>query len=142
MFRLGEERYALHARQVLELLPAIPRRPLTGAPKGVVGLIDFRGDLAPVVDLCLLVLGRNARALYSSRIIMVRVGNQVLGLLAEDVTRTQRFPPDAFQSPGLGVTARFLGPVATDGGEMVQRVEPAELLTPEIEDALRRARSA
>lgn len=142
VFHVGDERYAIEARHVVELLPSIPTRPLTGAPDGVAGLIDFRGQLAPVVDLCLLILGRSARKLYSSRIIMVGVGDQRLGVLAENVTRTQRFAPTAFQAPGLGAQARFLGPVASDAEGMIQRVEPAELLTPQILAALKSAQPA
>jgi chemotaxis signal transduction protein len=55
LLRLGEERYALAVDDVLEVGTVSDPAPLPGAPPGVVGLQNLRGDVVPLLDLAALV---------------------------------------------------------------------------------------
>lgn len=52
---LGEERYALAVEDVLEVGTVSDPAALPGAPPGVVGLQNLRGEVVPLLDLALLV---------------------------------------------------------------------------------------
>jgi chemotaxis signal transduction protein len=52
---LGEERYALRVEDVLEVGTLSNPSPLPGAPPGVIGLQNLRGDVLPLLDLASLV---------------------------------------------------------------------------------------
>jgi chemotaxis-related protein WspB len=141
-FRMGEDTYALDTRQVVRVLPAARLKRLPGAPAGIAGLLNFEGTPVPVVDLAELTLGHPAAQHLSTRIILTELAgpagaNRLLGLLAEHATNTLRcnsadFTPAGITPPG----ARYLGPVATMGGMLVQRIEPERLLTTELHEAL------
>lgn len=49
--RVGEQRYALPSAQVVEVVPAVALRPVPGTPASVAGLLAYRGQVVPVVDL-------------------------------------------------------------------------------------------
>ncbi len=51
LVELGEERYALAVEDVLEVGAVSDPAPLPGAPSGVVGLQNLRGDVIPLLDL-------------------------------------------------------------------------------------------
>ena len=89
LFNAGELSFALRARDVVQVVPRQRLQPVASAPAAIVGLLGFRGRLAPVVDLCRLTLGRDAAPRRSSRIIMTRVRrgdrSRTIGLLAENV---------------------------------------------------------
>jgi len=51
VFELGEQRHALRATAVEEILPALTITAMAGAPAGVEGVINLRGRLVPVLDL-------------------------------------------------------------------------------------------
>lgn len=142
LFHLGSDRYALPARDVVEVLPLVGLKDLPGAPRGVAGLMDYRGESVPVVDLTALALGQPAARRVSTRLLMVRYalpdgGERLLGLLAERATETLRKPPAEFQPAGVRTGgAPYLGPVAADRRGLIQRVEVAALLTPELRAAL------
>lgn len=141
-FRMGEDTYALDSRQVVRVLPAARLKRLPGAPPGVAGLLNFEGAPVPVLDLSELALGRPAAEHLSTRIILTELAGQgeerrLLGLLAEDATNTMHC--DAADFTAAGVTcqgARYLGPVASLGGRLVQRLELERLLTTEVYEAL------
>lgn len=88
-FNVGDLRLALPGTCIVEVLPRHVLRPVALAPPAVVGLLQFRGALVPVVDLCRLVLQRECRPLLSSRLIIVALphaaGQRMVGLLAENV---------------------------------------------------------
>src|SRR5512137_329391 len=91
LFRLGNERYALEAGRVIEVIPRVPLRPQPGTPDFVAGLLNFRGRVVPVLDLGTLTLGIPCTAQLSTRIILIdytlKSGvKRVLGLVAEAVT--------------------------------------------------------
>jgi chemotaxis-related protein WspB len=142
LFQLGSDRYALAAREVAEVLPLVALKEIPGAPRGVAGLIDYRGVPVPVVDLNALALGRPVARRISTRLLMVRYtppsgGERLLGLLAERATETLRKNPADFQPAGVsGAETHYLGPVAPDPRGLIQRVEVAALLNDELRAAL------
>lgn len=139
-FQLGEDRYALPAREVVEVLPLRRLKQMPEAPEWVAGLFEHRGRMTPVIDLCQRVLGRKARSRSSTRLVLVRFDpsqgehSPVLGLLLEQATDTLRLPPDAFKASGLEAgLPDYLGPVQRDSQGMIQRIEVSNLL----DDAMR-----
>ncbi|MEY2881002.1 MAG: hypothetical protein RLZZ15_3382 [Verrucomicrobiota bacterium] len=143
LFQLGEDRYALPATAVTEVLPLLAIKALPGAPAGVAGLVNYRGAAVPVVDLAALALGRPAARRVSTRLLLVNYTpptggeSRLLGLLAEHATETLKKNAEDFQPVAIANDrARFLGPVASDRRGLIQRIEIAQLLTAELRAAL------
>jgi chemotaxis signal transduction protein len=53
--QLGEERYALRVEDVLEVGAVHDPAPMPGAPSGVLGLQNRRGEILPLLDLASMV---------------------------------------------------------------------------------------
>jgi chemotaxis-related protein WspB len=137
LFQLGDERYVLEARQVIEVLPLVAVRDIPQAPRGVAGVFNYRGAPVPLIDLSALAIGRPAQRWLSTRIVLVRDGEQLLGLLAERVTETvRREPSDFVASPVEAAAAPYLGAVATDEHGLIQRIELEKLLSGTLRAAL------
>jgi chemotaxis-related protein WspB len=148
LFQLGEDRFALDAAGIVEVLPLVALTPVPLAPPGVAGLFDLRGTAVPAIDLSALMLGRPARPLLSTRIVLVRypdgaAGDHLLGLIAERATGTLRAEPEDFSASGIDNAATpYLGPVLADPRGLVQRVDAQALLPAELRDLLFRAAAA
>jgi chemotaxis-related protein WspB len=148
LFRLGNDRYAIEAKQVVEVLPLLAAKQIPHAPPEVRGAFDFRGQPVPLIDLSQLALGRPARDHLSTRNVLVhcpdgRGGTRLLGLVAEHVTETFRREAGDFRDAGVDLPeARWLGPVASDVGGLVQWVQVDELLSPDLQALLFPAEAA
>jgi len=120
LFRLGNDRYALDAGRVAEVLPLVAVTAIPQAPEGVAGLFNYRGAPVPAIDLSQLTIGRPARRRLNTRIVLVNVpdahgSTRLLGLIAEQVTETVRRDPSDFVTSGVtNDQAPYLGRVATD----------------------------
>ncbi len=142
LLKLGNEPYALPARQVVRIVPMLQLKTLPQAPACVAGLLDYRGAVTPVIDLCALALGRPSSPRLSTRILLVsypitRHDQRLLGLLAEDVTETVEL--DVKKAAPSGVTvadAPYLGKVATTEYGMVQLIEVEQLLPSSLRQSL------
>lgn len=147
LFQLGKDRYALDVARVVEVIPLVQLKAVPQAPRGVAGLCNYRGKAVPVIDLSALALDRPARSRLSTRLILVRHpgaggSDELLGLLAEQVTDTIRRETAEFAPAGVdNPEARYLGPVTRDRTGLVQRIEAAQLLTPEVRAVLFRAQA-
>jgi purine-binding chemotaxis protein CheW len=119
-FRLADERFAVEARYVREVLRLGGCTPLPGAPPFVHGIVNLRGEILDVLDLRpLLGLPGNASsepAGPAARVVVLGVDRAEMGLLvdaAEEVVRVPAAdlhdPPDSITGPGReylrGVTA-------------------------------------
>jgi chemotaxis-related protein WspB len=148
MFRLGNDRYAIEAREVVELLPLLSAKQIPHAPPAVRGVFDFRGQPVPLIDMTQLALGHPVRENLSTRIVLVRHpdgrgGERLLGLMAEHVTETLRRDAADFRESGVELPeARWLGPVASHEGGLVQWLRVDQLLTPELCELLFPAEAA
>jgi chemotaxis-related protein WspB len=142
LFHLGDQQFALDASAVVEVVPTVELRPVHDAPGYMAGLFDYRGTVVPVVDLCLLTLGRPASLRLSTRIIMVqhcgRDGSErLLGLLTEGVTEAvQRKEAELRTSEVLLDVQLELGEIATSGEGMLQCLRLDRVLPADIETVL------
>lgn len=131
LLRVGDRRYALDARAVVEVVPGVPLTPAPHAPHGVVGLLQHRDGIAPVIDLPLLHGGTPAAALLSTRLILLSrddTPSALVALRVESATAVARLaaPPADDQ------------PAQLDDGEQVALVRWTDL----VPAALRRGLAA
>lgn len=135
LFRIGNERYALRATEVAEVLPRLPLKPIARAPEWVGGVFAYRGKVVPVIDLSALTFGVPAQARTSTRLVLVNYqpdesqAAQWLGLILEQATDTLRCDPLDFKPYGLdNRQTPYLGPVREDAQGLVQWVRVNDLL--------------
>jgi chemotaxis-related protein WspB len=142
LFQLGDVRYALEASRVIEVTPLLALEPLPQAPKGVAGVFNYRGRPVPAVDLCEWTLGRPARPLLSTRIIIVNYPDargtcHLLGLVAERATELLRKDAGELRDAGLQIgQAPYLGPIFMDSRGAVQCLDERRLLSEPVCDLL------
>jgi len=107
--------YALEILQVREIIPFSEVTPLPRVPEFVLGLINLRGTVVPIIDLALrLGFERTARTKRTSVVVceLELDGEWTrLGLLTDDVSQVLELGPDDLEpAPKLGapVSASFL----------------------------------
>ena len=156
LFDLDGDRYALDAAGIAEVLALAPTKSIPGAPAWVAGMFERHGEPVPVIDVSQLALGRPARQLRSTRLVLVRYSlgpdntsaqagargdsdapSHLLGLIVERATQTRRIERAQFLDSGIATPhARWLGPVANDGVGLVQWVEVQRMLSDEVKALL------
>lgn len=139
LFRMGGDRYALDAGDVIEVLGLRTFKQVPGAPGWVAGMLERRGAAVPVIDMSALAGAGAAAAVTSTRLALVRYradpqgDERALGLILEQATETVHYDPAAFQPNVLdSPDARYLGSVLSDGRGMVQAVKVKDLLPPGV----------
>jgi chemotaxis-related protein WspB len=142
IFQSGQDRYGLDASRIIEVVPLAILKQVPHAPAGMAGLLNYRGIVAPVVDLSSILNGVASRARLSTRIVLLDVGDnaaasRILGFVAERVMETIAFREQDLQAPGVTVPgAPYLGKIMLDCREMIQRIDPISVLTKELKEAL------
>jgi len=116
VFKLGEEEFGVNILQVREIekldqgLTRVPK-----APRFVEGVINLRGEIIPIVDLRKR-FGLTLPALgLDSRVIIVEIGDEAVGMLVDAVVEVLRVPVSAIEStPSItkGVNTYYLAGVA------------------------------
>ncbi|MEI7728815.1 MAG: chemotaxis protein CheW [Verrucomicrobiota bacterium] len=140
--QIGNDRYALEIRHVVEVLPRVHLKQIPQAARGIAGVFNYHGEPVPVVDLAAMALDLPARASLCTRLLVVqypvaegRTG--LLGLLAEHATDTLRREPSDFQPPEVSPPqAPYLGPVTSDERGLIQWLKLEQILPPSVRDQL------
>jgi chemotaxis-related protein WspB len=139
LFELDGDRYALDAAEIVEVVALAPMKRIPGAPQWIAGMVELRGAPVPAIDVSQLALGRPARHLRSTRLVVVRYRadlasqdgasdargtGRLLALIVERATQTLRIERDRFSDSGVATpNARWLGPVAADEFGFVQWID-------------------
>lgn len=140
--RIGSDYYALSAADVVEVLPLVDIKEYPQAPRGIAGLVNYRGAPVPVVDLTLMATGVSSRLSMTTRLALLNYlpnggTSNLLGLVAEEMTDTFLAVDGDFVATGVDVPeAAYLGPVIKRGNKLVQRVEVIQLLSPDLRESL------
>src|SRR5690606_41754242 len=98
LFQLDNDRYALPATQVADVLPLVTLKRIPNAPAWVAGAFTYRQAPVRVIDLSMLALRRPAPPRLATRIVVVQhpqsgVGSDLLGRVVEKATQAIRCDP-------------------------------------------------
>jgi purine-binding chemotaxis protein CheW len=96
-FRLAEERYAIETRSVREVCLLKDLTPLPCTPPFVLGVVNVRGRIVPVLDLKKFFDLPEPGLTDLHRIILVGGQDLELGLLADSVVGVASIPADSLQ---------------------------------------------
>ena len=110
-FRLASERYALETRHVQDVHPLRDLTPLPCTPPFVLGIVNLRGRILPVLDLKKFFDLPEQGLTDLHRIILVRGNDLELGLLADVIVGVRSVAADSLQpSPPTftGIRADYL----------------------------------
>ena len=137
-FQVEQVVYAVPVRQVIEVVPRVALRRIPHAPPYFLGLLHYRGNALPVLDLGLL-LGQTACVeRLDTRILIVRttVGGRRLGLLAERVNELVEVDAGrmALES-SLMLQAPYLTEVYETEAGLLQLIDPTRIEVGSIAEA-------
>jgi chemotaxis-related protein WspB len=150
-FTAGPNRYAINVARIVEVVPRVELRSVPHAPMFLAGLLGYRGNVVPVIDLCLLLDVAPCRDCLSTRIILVHdapdghnqskpdlgdasddIGSlrpdrvrpsNLLGLIAEHVSDLSYLQPEQVMSVPVSVSeAPYLGAVVQTDQGIVQLI--------------------
>jgi purine-binding chemotaxis protein CheW len=121
-FTIGGETYAIEIERVRETIR--PRRvtPVPRAPESITGIISHRGTIISVLDLSKRVGLEQRAATSTGRIIVVRNGGGLCGLLVDGVGRVVMVPPSAVEpAPAMPVAENreFVSGIVRHRGAML-----------------------
>lgn len=146
VFELSGEEFGVDIMQVSEIIPAPKITRIPQAPECVKGLINLRGKIIVVIDL-------NTRLGFSpkesdelSRIIIVEVGDNVIGMLVNSVKEVMRLPlqcveptPEMIKSK---INAEYLRGVGKMEGRLLILLNLTKVLGEEEADELNQLSSS
>jgi purine-binding chemotaxis protein CheW len=116
-FHLARERYALENRWVQEVCPLKELTPLPCTPPFVLGIVNVRGRIWPVLDVKKFFDLPEQGLTDLHRIILVRGNDLELGLLADVIVGVRSIPADSLQ-PSLptltGIRGNYLKGVTAE----------------------------
>lgn len=97
-FNLGDEEYGIEIEKVQDIITVPAISPIINSPFSIIGMSDFRGKLISVMDLRQR-LGLPEQPLSrKSRIIVVKVKHELLGLLVDQVTQVLKVDENGIEN--------------------------------------------
>lgn len=119
-FSLAEETYAIDVLQVQEVLKVTEIAPVPGVPDYILGIINLRGNVVTVIDARRRMGLDDRESDEASRIVIIDVDNQNVGILVDSVSEVVRISPDSVEpAPEVGNddSSRFIqGVTSTEEG--------------------------
>lgn len=121
-FLLGGQEYAVDILRVQEIRSWGPVTELPAVPPHVLGVMNLRGVLVPLLDLRVRFGVSDAACTPTTAVIVVRSGGRTVGLVVDEVREVYQLADAAIQEPvgrdaGLGVS--YLRGVATIGEQTI-----------------------
>lgn len=89
-FRIGEEEFAVDILSVQEIIRLLQITMVPRAPEYVVGVINLRGKVIPVIDLRIRFNRPKAAADNNTRIVVMEFEQRIVGFLVDAVSEVLR----------------------------------------------------
>lgn len=134
IFSLGNEEYAIDILKVQEIRGYDNVTRIANAPAFIKGVTNLRGVIVPIVDLRLRFALANAEYNNQTVVIVVNVGQRVIGIVVDSVSDVMALLPDQIKpAPEFGATlsADYLSGLGSVGDRMLVLVDIERLLTSE-----------
>ncbi|MAC48459.1 chemotaxis protein CheW [Oceanospirillum beijerinckii] len=133
-FRLADETYGINVMQVQEVLRYTEIAPVPGAPSYVLGIINLRGNVVTVIDTRQRFGLSYAETTDSTRIVIIEVEKQVVGILVDSVSEVVYLRQSEIETtPNVGneESAKFIQGVCNKNDQLLILVELNKLMSDE-----------
>lgn len=131
-FLLGPESYGIEIGGIVEILKPLPITEVPRADPEIIGVMSVRGRLVTVLDLRRrLRLAPTFTMDRKSRILLVDVGDEEIGLLVDEVLQVHRLSEAEIEPPavlGNEQAAHIVGIGRPQGGAVLMLLDLAPLL--------------
>ena len=119
-FRLHDQEFCVKTTTIREIRGWAPSTPIPHAPADVIGVMNLRGSVIPIIDLAYKLGMKSTVANERSAIVVAEVHNMVIGMLVDSVSDILTISSSQVQ-PVPEVTASFdrtycEGIIATENG--------------------------
>lgn len=98
-FELDNELYGVDIEEVSEVIRMVAIRPVPNVETFILGLINLRGKIVPVIDLGIRFQLNQKPTHLDNRIIIVKKEDLLVGVVVDRMEELLRLPADAFQPP-------------------------------------------
>jgi purine-binding chemotaxis protein CheW len=104
-FHLGDQQFCIKTTSIREIRGWAAATPLPHAPPHVLGVMNLRGSVIPVIDLAARLGVQGALSTERSAIVVAEVGNSIIGLVVDRVSDILSIGSDHIQPvPDLGTS--------------------------------------
>ena len=134
-FRIGDQEFCVNIMSVREIRGWTPATPMPHAPPYVLGVINLRGAVLPIIDMSLRLGMKPAEPTVRHVIIVAQVGQKAVGLLVDAVSDILTVTDDNVQpTPDIAneMTKNYARGILAIEGRMICMIE-LEALFPHIE---------
>jgi len=131
-FKLMDDLYAVDIMRINEIIRPQKLTVLPKAPSFIEGVINLRGTVIPVVDLRKRFDMPSRSSTASTRLLILRISGQSVGLVVDDVTEVITVPVKDIKSPPAvsdGMAVDYLLGVCLSGDVLVMMLDIDKLLT-------------
>lgn len=122
VFELGNESCGVDISRIQDINRMQQITEIPHAPDSVVGVINLRGKVIPVVDLRKKLGLPPAEHTKSTRIMVVRTGEGLIGMIVDAVSQVLRISSDSVEPPSpvlAGTDSRYLRGIAKIDEELI-----------------------
>ena len=136
LFKVKGDRYGIGVNQIVEVMPNVALQRVPRVPNYFSGILNYRGQVLPFLDLSRLVINETSKKCLSTRIVLIRpksIGERFIGLLAEDVTETAKISESDISRSGIAADCEgFINGVVLHNGKMIRIIDTEKLLSEEV----------
>ncbi|MBB5149675.1 chemotaxis protein CheW [Ureibacillus thermosphaericus] len=98
-FKLDSEEYGIEIQKVKDIILPPPITKVVEAPDDVLGLMDLRGKMLPVIDLRKRFNLPDVQKGKKSRVIVLEAGEEDIGILVDEVTQVLKISETSIEHP-------------------------------------------
>lgn len=138
-FMLSGEEYGVDILQVQEVKSWVKTTPIPGTPDFVLGVINLRGTIVPVVDLRVRFAAKTAAYNDETVIIVVRVncasGTRTVGMVADAISEVYDLKSDDVKAPpefGTTVSVNYVKSLVSMPNGMVILLDVDKLVSESV----------
>lgn len=144
-FRVADQNYGLPVACVRQIIEMVAFTTLPGAPEMVAGVIDFHGQVIPLLDMRLRLLQPPQPYTLRTPIVVAQLDEYLVGLVVDTVTGVVEIPPQQLEdsekilSRELAPQPLYLAAVAPQTDGLLLVLDPSAILPRREKRALSRA---
>ena len=140
-FHLGKEEYAIDILQVQEIVMMTEITRMPRAPRFIEGIVNLRGQMIPIIDMRKRFDMGTSEHTQDTRIIIVDIGQEIVGMIVDGVRDVIRLPDSAVSPPPpmiKGISAEYLRGIGQFDERLLIMLELGRVLTADEQEVLRK----